>query len=94
VHCYQSLQPDTENGENGKGAGHKMAKKRLKSLEDCRRYLAGLINRTESGEMDQQTASKLAYIANILISCVKDASLEERVTRLEKTINGERSGER
>ncbi len=63
-----------------------MAKKRLKSLEDCRRYLAGLINRTEGGEMEQQTASKLAYIANILISCIKDTSLEERVAKLEDIV--------
>jgi hypothetical protein len=28
-----------------------MAKRRLKKIDDARRYLAGLINRTESGEM-------------------------------------------
>lgn len=71
-----------------------MAKKRLKTLEDCRRYLAGLVNRTEGGEMDQQRASKLAYIANILISCIKDSDLEARITRLEKTLSGERKEKR
>ncbi len=67
-----------------------MAKKRLKSLEDCRRYLAGLINRVENQDMDQQMASKLAYISNILISCIKDSDLEARLSKLEESIGGKR----
>ncbi len=64
-----------------------MAKKRLKTLGDIRRYLAGLINRVEGQQIDQQTASKLAYISNILISCIKDSDLEQRVSEIEKCIN-------
>ena len=60
-----------------------MAKKRLKSLQDCRRYLAGLINRVENEEVDGQTAGKLAYICNILISCIKDGDIEMRLKELE-----------
>lgn len=81
---------NTKSGQNSRGEIQKMAKKRLKSLEDCRRYLAGLINRVEDQDVDQQTASKLAYIANILISCIKDSSLEERITKLEESIGGKR----
>jgi hypothetical protein len=62
-------------------------KKRLKTLEDCRRYLAGLVNRVESEEVDGQTAGKLAYITNILISCIKDSDLESRLTELEKQMD-------
>ena len=46
-----------------------MAARRLKTPIDTRRYLASLINRVESGELEAQTASKLAYIANILVKC-------------------------
>ena len=66
-------------------------KKRLKTLEDCRRYLAGLINRVESEEVEGQTAGKLAYIANILISCIKDSDLEKRIAELEKRLEGGKS---
>jgi hypothetical protein len=64
-----------------------MAKKRLKTLEDCRRYLAGLVNRLESGEIDGQIAGRLGYITNILISCIKDSDLETRIVELEKQLN-------
>ena len=61
-----------------------MAKKRFKTLEDCRRYLAGLVNRVESGEVESKEAGKLAYITNILISCIKDADIERRIEELER----------
>lgn len=64
-----------------------MAKKRLKTLEDCRRYLASLINRLESEEIESQAAGKLAYITNILISCIKDSDFETRISELEKQIS-------
>ena len=63
-----------------------MSRKRLKSIEDCRRYLAGLVNRVESAQVEPQIAGKLAYITNILISCIKDSDLETRLSELEKRI--------
>ena len=60
-----------------------MAKKRLKTLEDCRRYMAGLVNRTEDGRVDPQLAGKLGYLVNILISSIKDSDLEKRIEELE-----------
>lgn len=61
-----------------------MSRKRLKTLEDARRYLAGLVNRVESKEIDPQVASKCGYIVNILISAIKDSDLEQRIAELEK----------
>ena len=60
-----------------------MAKKRFNTLDDCRRYLASLINRMEGGELDSKEAGKRAYVTNILISCIKDGELERRVEELE-----------
>jgi hypothetical protein len=65
-----------------------MAKKRLKNLEDCRRYLAGLVNRTESGEIEPQLAGKLGYLVNILISAIKDSDLERRIEEIETHLEG------
>ena len=61
-----------------------MSRKRLKTLEDARRYLSNLINRTEGGEVEPQLAAKLGYLTNILISCIKDSDLESRIERLEQ----------
>ena len=63
-----------------------MSRKRLKSIEDCRRYLSGLVNSAESGQVEPQMAGKLAYITNILISCIKDSELEVRIEALESRI--------
>ena len=60
-----------------------MAKKRLKTLEDCRRYMAGLVNRTEDGRVDPQLAGKLGYLVNIFISSIKDSDLEKRIEEME-----------
>ncbi|MDA3898364.1 MAG: hypothetical protein PF482_19685 [Desulfobacteraceae bacterium] len=70
-----------------------MAKKRLKTLEDCRRYLAKLVNNVETDEIDPPKAGKLGYLLNILISCIKDSDLEKRITDLEKLLNGQRGKE-
>jgi len=63
-----------------------LAKKRLKNLEDCRRYLAKLVNKVETDEIDLTKAGKLGYLLNILIGCIKDSDLEKRITDLEKII--------
>ena len=67
-----------------------MSRKRLKTLGDVRRYLANLINRVEDGQMDQARAAKLAYVSNILISCIKDGDLESRLEKLEREMENDR----
>lgn len=61
-----------------------MAKKRFQTLGDVRRYLAGLLNRYESGEIDEVHLKAGAYVSNILTSTIRDAELETRLERLEK----------
>ncbi|NIN00861.1 MAG: hypothetical protein GTO24_23095 [candidate division Zixibacteria bacterium] len=62
-------------------------RRRLKTIVDVRRYLAHLIHSTEAGEIDPQTAGRLAYISNILLRAIEGGDLERRVDALEKKIN-------
>ncbi len=64
-----------------------MTKRRLKTMEDVRRYIANLINRTESGDVDGMLAGKLGYLSNILIKIIEGGQLEKRIDLLEKEIN-------
>lgn len=64
-----------------------MSRKRLKTTEDVRRYLAGLVNRVESGEIDPQLAGRLGYLVNILIRAIEGSDLEGRVSSIEKKFN-------
>ncbi len=64
-----------------------MSRKRLKTLEDCRRYLAGLVNRVESGELDQGQAKTLTYISSHIIGILKEGEIESRIADLEKYAN-------
>jgi hypothetical protein len=63
-----------------------MAKRRLKSIEDIRRYLAHLIHEIEAGTMDATKGGRLAYITSILIRAVEGSELERRIAALEKAI--------
>lgn len=58
--------------------------RRLKTIDDVRRYLADLINRTERGEVDPALAGRLGYLSNILTGCIKDGDLERRIAELEE----------
>lgn len=58
-------------------------KRRLKTIEDVRRYLATVLLRTEAGELDAQIAGRLAYVANVLIRAIHDGDLERRIADLE-----------
>jgi len=61
-----------------------MSRKRLKTLNDARRYLANLINRLEDNEIDAVRAAKLGFLTNVLIGCIKDGDLETRIEKLEQ----------
>lgn len=69
-----------------------MSKKRLKTLGDVRRYLAGLLNRYEAGEIDEVHLKACAYVSNILTSTIKDSDLEERIEKLEQEVKGNNHG--
>ena len=65
-------------------------RRRLKTLSDIRRYLAGLINRVEAGEVDPSVMSKLAYVSNVLAGIIKDSDIEKRIEQLERQVEGKR----
>lgn len=60
--------------------------RRLNNLQDLRRYLANLINRTESGEVDANLSGKLGYLASILHRVIEGGDLEARIDVLEKQL--------
>ena len=64
--------------------------RRLKTLEDVRRYLANLINRTEAGKVDPGLAGKLGYLANSLAKIIEGSELEKRVDVLKGEIKQKR----
>jgi tRNA1(Val) A37 N6-methylase TrmN6 len=71
-----------------------MAKKRLQTLGDVRRYLAGLLNRYEAGEIDEVHLKAAAYVSNILTSTIKDSDLEQRIEQLENNVKNSANNER
>ncbi|MHA1544607.1 MAG: hypothetical protein ACTSU8_05680 [Alphaproteobacteria bacterium] len=75
---------------NPKGDPPKWRKRRLKSIEDVRRYMADLINRAEAGEIEDTTASRLANMANILAGLISSSDLEKRLAALEENQKGQR----
>jgi hypothetical protein len=63
-----------------------MGARRFNSGQDCRRYLASVINRVEAGELDAVKAGRLAYITNILVRIIETSDLEARLEQLEARI--------
>lgn len=61
-----------------------MGRKRLKTLEDCRRYLARIVNDVEGGELDPKIAGRLGYLISILKSCIESGEIEKRLKELEE----------
>lgn len=58
-------------------------KRRLKSMNDVRIFLADLLNRANRDEVDIAKASKLAYICQVLARIIEGGELEQRLTELE-----------
>jgi hypothetical protein len=67
-----------------------MAERRLKTLEDIRRYLAHLIRSIESGQMEPGKGSRLAYISSILLRAIEGGDLESRVDAIERSLTEKR----
>ena len=61
-----------------------MAERKLKTLEDMRRYLAHLIKAIEADKIEPTKGGRLVYASSVLIRAIEDADLEKRVTELEK----------
>lgn len=67
-----------------------MAKRRLKNLEDARRYLSWLIRTVESGTIDPVKGGRLGYLCSILIRALEGSQLEARLDELEDAIGRKR----
>lgn len=63
-----------------------MPERRLNTIQDLRRYLANLINRTEAGKIDQTLAKGLTYMTSILMRAIEGSDLEKRIEELEKKL--------
>ena len=64
--------------------------RRLKNLADVRRYLASVINRLESGQIDPSIAGKLGYLTGILTRVIEGSDLENRIANLESDLEKKR----
>ena len=60
--------------------------RRLKNMQDLRRYLASLINRTESGVVVPSLAGKLGYLISILTRVIEGSEIEKRLDEIEKKL--------
>lgn len=63
-------------------------------LGDIRRYLAGLLNRYEAGEIDEIHLKACDYVSNILTSTIRDSELEERLQKLEEQLVNNEDGKK
>ena len=63
--------------------------RRLNTILDLRRYLAGVINRLDAGGIDANVASKLGYLCSILHRVLQDSDLDARLTALETKISNQ-----
>jgi len=59
---------------------------KLKTISDVNRLLGRLINEVRNGEIEANVASKIAYIANVLIGGLKDGDIADRLSKLEKLV--------
>lgn len=64
--------------------------RRLQNAQDLRRYLASLINRVESGDVEVNLGKSLAYMSSILLRIIEGGDLEGRVEQLERKLESKR----
>lgn len=70
--------------EKGQGDAPKWRNRKLTRVEHVRAYVASLINRVESGQIEDQKAARLGNLANILQGLIQTSDLENRLARLEE----------
>ena len=64
--------------------------KRLKSLNDVRRFLSSVTNQLNSGEITESRARTLGYLCSILQQVIQNSDLEARIDELEKQQGGKK----
>jgi len=58
---------------------------RLDRVSDCKRELARLYREARRGEITAQTATRLAYLLNMMAQLIEATELEKRVETIEKS---------
>ncbi len=69
-----------------------MSKIRLKNLDDCRRFLARVINELRSGKLEESRGRAIIYGIATLQSVIKDGDLERRMDHMENRLEGKTNG--
>lgn len=64
----------------------KTSVRRLKTLEDARRFLADVTNKLNRDQIDANKASKLGYLIQILARIIEGNDLEKRLAVLEQAV--------
>lgn len=59
------------------------------SIGDVKRYLVQLISRVDRGRVSVKKGNCLAQICNVLISCIVDHEIEQRIEALERQRTGQ-----
>ncbi len=67
-------------------------KRRLKSLDDLRRWMADVGNKLENDEIDVVHARCFAYLASVMAGIIKGGDLEARLEALERSIKKQGDG--
>ena len=64
-----------------------LPKRRLKTAQDLRVFLADVTNRANRGELDPTTARCLGYLGQVLAGIISTSDLERRIRALEEKEN-------
>ncbi len=64
-----------------------MARRRLKTAGDIRRYLANVINDVHDGKMDLNKSGKIGFLCNVLLKSLEICDVDERIRRIEEQQN-------
>lgn len=59
------------------------SKRRLKTAQDLRQFLADVLNRLNRSELDPMNAKAMAYIGQVLGGLIEKSDLETRLAALE-----------
>jgi len=59
---------------------------RLKSLTDCRRFLARIVNELNKNSIEPDRARAFGYLLSILTNIIKDSDFETRISELERKL--------
>ena len=63
-----------------------MPRKTLQSASHIKRYLCNLALKLEKGDIDGQTASKIAYVLSVALKAMETSDIETKLAELESLL--------